>query len=526
MSRSKVADELVTGARLLQRFELQRVIGEGGMGVVWAARDLSDGRAVALKFHKNEGQADERSRERFMREAEAAMSVRHPHVAQVYAVLATPAGVPFLVMDLLQGESLRQRLDRRPRLTLNQVVQVMSRVCAAVEAAHARTLIHRDLKPENIFLTPDNVLVLDFGIAKRLPKAGLGHAETALTSAGGFLGTPCYMAPEQVYGEELDERADVWSLGIVLYECLTGVLPTAGGLGQTLKVITRDGVGPILEVEPQLPASLAEMVMRMVSRAPEERPTVSEVRRVLEDAQVGRFSPSQVLSQRPLAPGTTGAAGAAGTPGANGVAAVTAVSSGGARPASRAGLWVMLGIFGAGLGGYAVLQLREPVESTQPRVKPTPTAIEVVTPLASSEFIPAKPLPALPTNTLVESEGRTWNFTAGAGDMVGLANAVDMQNAVTRYMFMVRSCMPSPESGVVWGVSGSFKWTAQGMGVSIQQRREGTDASVDKLAIESCVRLQVDGWDLPRALLTEPNGEASAHFWAGYVEQRPKDGGK
>ncbi len=280
----QVSDELGSGQILAQRFRLLHVVGEGGMGVVWAAGELATGRVVALKFLRDTGTTDPKTHQRFLREARAAMAVRHPNVATVSEVLETPAGAPFLVMDFLQGESLRERLRRDQVLSVQEVSRIMVPVTHAVEAAHAIGIVHRDIKPENIFLTKGDVRVLDFGIAKRLPRPGEGEMLTSLTTTGALIGTPYYMAPEQIFGDEdIDVRVDVWALGIVLYECLAGVRPTQGiGLGQILKIITNDQIRPLEQVAVHLPRDITQLVTQMLSRQRDHRPSLATVRRALE----------------------------------------------------------------------------------------------------------------------------------------------------------------------------------------------------------------------------------------------------
>lgn len=276
-------EALESGAVLARRYRLERVVGEGGMGVVWAARELASGRAVALKLLREGAAAEPKNQERFLREARAAMGVVHANVAKVEAVLETDAGVPFLVMELLEGESLRDLLQRRRSLSLFECARILLPVVDAVIAAHETRVVHRDLKPENVFLEHGaHVRVLDFGIAKLLPKAD-ETASASLTSTGALIGTPIYMAPEQVFGDDdVDGRADIWSLGIMVYECLAGKRPTDGdGFGPIIKRITTETLVPLEDARPGLPRRLTSLVGRMLSRKREERPALSEVRAVL-----------------------------------------------------------------------------------------------------------------------------------------------------------------------------------------------------------------------------------------------------
>lgn len=277
-----VADTLAAGLVIGGAYRLERVVGEGGMGVVWAAHEIRTGRAIALKFLR-EDDRDQKSRERFLREARAAMAIIHPNVARVEAVLETDVGVPFIVMELLEGESLRAMLRRRGPLAPQECARLLGKVVEAVAAAHARGIVHRDLKPENVFLVHGvDVRVLDFGIAKQL-----GHADStqqaSLTSTGALMGTPVYMAPEQLFGEaDVDVRADVWALGVILYECLSGQRPTEGaGIGPIIKRITSGPLVPLEEARPGLPRSLTRIVGRMLLRHRADRPSLDEVSAVL-----------------------------------------------------------------------------------------------------------------------------------------------------------------------------------------------------------------------------------------------------
>ena len=279
-------DDKLEGGRVVEgRYRLERLLGEGGMGVVWAAVDETTKEPVALKFLRRERDDDPTNRERFLREANAAMAVNHPNVARVRDVRSVD-GVPYLVMDLLEGESLRGLLRRRKVLTVGETARVIVPTIAAVDAAHAQGIVHRDLKPENIFLVGGkDVRVLDFGIAKRLLR-GEEKRPVSLTETGAIIGTPSYMAPEQVFADEdLDARADVWALGIILYECLAGKKPTdADGFGQVLRRITTDSLEPLDVAAPGVPRSVAAIVNRMLSRNRNDRPSLPEVRAALERA--------------------------------------------------------------------------------------------------------------------------------------------------------------------------------------------------------------------------------------------------
>jgi eukaryotic-like serine/threonine-protein kinase len=255
------------------------------MGVVWAAEDLATGELRAAKLMK-EAAGDPDARRRFLREARAAAAVRHPSVVQIVEVLELDDGAPVIVMELLEGESLRELLARERVLALTELAAIATPVVSAVGAAHELGIVHRDLKPENIFLargaTGERVVkVLDFGIAKLTALDGDAMRSTGLTT-GAVLGTPAYMSPEQVFGErDIDHRADIWALGLIVYQCLSGVLPTeAENVGQVLKNVLARPFEPLGGLVPGVPPGLAELVGRMLARSRGERP--ADLREVLE----------------------------------------------------------------------------------------------------------------------------------------------------------------------------------------------------------------------------------------------------
>lgn len=258
--------------RRIGRYRLERRLGEGGMGVVWAVTDVESGRRFALKTLKPHARGRPDLARRLMREARAAGAVHHPNVVTVHEVFDAGADGPAIVMDLLEGETLRARLGREERLSTPDVARIMLPVVSAVAAAHAQGVVHRDLKPDNIFLSrhadgSEHVQVLDFGIAKLVEAAADPGESQSMTSTGTMLGTPWYMAPEQGFGEsDVDGRADVWAIGVILYECLSGGRPVEGdNLGQVLKRLMSQGITPVAGVVPDVPADVAELVDRMLT---------------------------------------------------------------------------------------------------------------------------------------------------------------------------------------------------------------------------------------------------------------------
>jgi eukaryotic-like serine/threonine-protein kinase len=278
--------QLAPGTILGQRFRLERLLGEGGMGVVWAAIDGADGERVALKLIRR-GPEDRRRRRRFVREARLGAALVHPHVRHVREIVELDDGQPALVMDYLVGEPFADLLARSRPLPLPEAAELLLPVAAAVGTAHASGVIHRDLKPGNIFLVDDrpspHVMVLDFGLAKRTRSAPVEDTGT-VSRDGVLLGTPAYSSPEQVFGDaDLDHRTDVWSLGIILYETLSGVLPTqASTVGQVLKRIVMEPIPPLAGAVPPLPPDICDLVDRMLSQTRSGRPkSLHEVAAVL-----------------------------------------------------------------------------------------------------------------------------------------------------------------------------------------------------------------------------------------------------
>jgi serine/threonine protein kinase len=275
------SNRLHEGLVVQGRFRLEAPLGEGGMGVVWSALHLLTQRRVALKFLKTNDVASIR---RFLREARIAGTLTHRHIAPVHDVLQLDDGTPVMVMDLLSGEPLSRRLQREGTLSVAALVEIMRPVVAAIGAAHDKGVVHRDLKPENVFLERSGdapVKVLDFGIAKVVEPAASDGA--GLTQSGAVLGTPHYMAPEQVFGDRtIDHRADVWALGVIFHEVLTGRRPFDGeNFGQVFKAIALAPIPELASIAPTVPAALAVLVDRMLSRERDARPSLAEVDRVL-----------------------------------------------------------------------------------------------------------------------------------------------------------------------------------------------------------------------------------------------------
>lgn len=274
--------DLAVGTVIGGRYRLDRLLGEGGMGAVWAATHTITGGRVALKFVKGGGDASADTHKRFLREARAATLVEHPNVVTIRDVFDHD-DTPVIVMDLLQGETLAALLSREGKLAIGDAARLILPVIAAVGAAHEAGLIHRDLKPENVFLSQTStggemVRVLDFGIAKLVRRDVDEFASTAVTQSGSVIGTPAYMAPEQLFGEkDLDYRADIWALGVILFEMLAGVRPVDGeNFGQLAKKLLAEEIPSLSGPRPDLPEDIVALVARMLAR--ERRDRLSDLR--------------------------------------------------------------------------------------------------------------------------------------------------------------------------------------------------------------------------------------------------------
>jgi serine/threonine protein kinase len=251
--------------RVISHYRIISPLGGGGMGVVYKAQDLSLERVVALKFLPPELTRDPDAKTRFLQEARAASALDHPNICTIHEVRETDEGQLYLAMACYDGETLKQRLQRG-RLPIDEALETAQQVARGLVKAHRHGIVHRDIKPANLMITTDEIVkILDFGIAKLAGAAGL-------TRVGSSLGTPGYMSPEQARGEEVDPRTDVWSLGAVLYEMVTGRRPFRGEHEQTvLYSLFNEEPEPVQQLRPDAPPELVRIIGRMLAKDRELR---------------------------------------------------------------------------------------------------------------------------------------------------------------------------------------------------------------------------------------------------------------
>jgi serine/threonine protein kinase len=275
------ATSAVEPGTLVGNYRVVELLAAGGMGEVYLGQHIHLGRAVAIKFLHQRLLGDREALARFAAEARAVSHIRHPGVVALFDFGPHDKGA-YLVMELLAGETLTERLERAPRLPPSQVIGIGFQLAEALAAAHQAGIVHRDLKPDNIVLVPDptngieRAVLLDFGVAKvcRLR----GH-----TMYGDLLGTPFYMAPEQSRNASTaDERSDVYALGCVLYRLLAGRVPFRGNLMEILLGHQQETAVPLRAIDPYIPPELEAIIARMMAKAPEARPAgMTEVARAL-----------------------------------------------------------------------------------------------------------------------------------------------------------------------------------------------------------------------------------------------------
>jgi eukaryotic-like serine/threonine-protein kinase len=287
--------EVRAGEVIAGKFQIERVLGEGGMGYVVAARHLQLGQMVALKFMRDDVMTDE-YKSRFLREARNTVRLKSKHVSRVLDVGSLDGGAPYMVMEYLEGTDLSALLQKRGPFPAAEACEYILQACEAIAEAHGHGIVHRDLKPANLFLTRGSggeavIKVLDFGVSKVLelgsdetsPGGRRGHLDSVVTKATDLLGSPSYMSPEQVVSaRDADARSDVWSLGIILYRLISGKAPfTGNSLGDLIQNIVHGPMPNLRDLRPDLPEGLEHVLFRCLDRDKTRRPDVVELARML-----------------------------------------------------------------------------------------------------------------------------------------------------------------------------------------------------------------------------------------------------
>ena len=272
-----MADPLL--GRTVAHYEIRSRLGGGGMGVVYKARDRKLDRDVALKFLPQQWSHDEGAKQRFVREAQAASATHHPNICTVHDIATAADGQLFIVMGYYEGPTLKQRLEQGP-LPVDEALDIATQVADGLAKAHAQGVVHRDVKPGNLILTEDGVRIVDFGLATFVDAL-------QLTAQGSTLGTAAYMSPEQVRGEEADARSDVWALGVVLYEMITGHVPFRGAYTEAIAyAIRNDPPAPFHDERSDVPEEIEQLVFRALHKDPAIRfASGRELARALREAR-------------------------------------------------------------------------------------------------------------------------------------------------------------------------------------------------------------------------------------------------
>jgi eukaryotic-like serine/threonine-protein kinase len=378
------------GEILLGKYRVERVLGMGGMGVVVAATHVSLEERVAIKFLLPDALLNPDTVARFLREARAAVRIKSEHVARVTDVGTLENGAPYMIMEYLDGSDLAGHSQRRGPLPIEDAVEYVLQACEAIAEAHALGIVHRDLKPANLFVakradgTP-SVKVLDFGISKITGVGSSSGADLGMTKTTTIMGSPLYMSPEQMAStRDVDARTDIWALGAILYELLTGTVPfQADTITQLCAMILQQPPPPLRNLRPDAPEGLQEIIRRCLAKDRDQRYqnvaefasalapyaprrariSIERVGRVIDSAGLGSSRPHLEDMVPPSSEARTAGTGAAWS------GTVTKRSHGAVIAIVAA---VMLGLGGA--AAAAVMLLRSPKVEAEPAAPPSPAA--------------------------------------------------------------------------------------------------------------------------------------------------------
>ena len=291
--------------KLISHYRLLNELGQGGMGVVYRAEDTKLGRTVALKFITSQGAGEAEEKARFRHEAEAAASLSHPNICTIYEIDEAD-GRLFLAMEYIEGESLKERIARGP-LKIDEALDIALQIAQGLDAAHRKSIVHRDIKPANIMIEAGGLVkIMDFGLAKM-------SGRSKLTKAGTTLGTTAYMSPEQARGAEADHRSDIWSLGAVIYEMVTGRTPFRGDYEQAvLYSILNEAPEPLTAVRSGVPVELERIVGKALAKEPGERyqhadELIADLRALKKGLETGMASRAGTVGAMPIVESARGA---------------------------------------------------------------------------------------------------------------------------------------------------------------------------------------------------------------------------
>ncbi|MEI9938078.1 MAG: serine/threonine-protein kinase [Pseudomonadota bacterium] len=390
-----MSNEVHEGQILAGKFRIERVLGQGGMGVVVAATHLQLDERVALKFLLPDALANPEAVERFAREARAAVKIKSEHVARVSDVGTLESGSPYMVMEYLHGEDLAAWVRRNGAMALPEAVEFLLQACEAIAEAHALGIVHRDLKPANLFVTrrvdgSPCIKVLDFGISKlTVPGAA---PEFGMTKTSTVMGSPLYMSPEQMSSSRnVDMRTDIWALGVILYESLTGRVPfEAETMPQLCGMILQDPPRPIQELRPDLPPTLQHVLLRCLEKNREQRwSNVAELAFALAPfglpaAQRSAERISRVLGAAGFPSAPVAVANAVSAPPRTGTGTSSNFGASTVTKKSRAPLVVALCLSGLLLGGALLLLTHKN------------PALESIAEPPSAKLVAAAPAPPAP----------------------------------------------------------------------------------------------------------------------------------
>jgi serine/threonine-protein kinase len=419
------------GALFAQKFRVDKLLGEGGMGRVYRATQLSLDKVICLKVLRRELAGDPETQARFEREAKAASRLNHPHSIQIIDFGTAENGALYIAMEMVTGQDLQQVMQNQFPLSEDRIRHIMSQVLDALSEAHAQKIIHRDLKPENIMVGTfrgdhDYVKVLDFGIAQIQD----GSANK-LTKAGLVCGTPEYMSPEQARGEELDARSDLYSAGIILYQMAVGKLPFQAEtpMGFVSKHLV-ETPKPAHDVRPQVSIPLSDLIARALSKDRKDRPANAIAMRdeLLATAGAKAVTPGAGKPAKPATP----------RPGA---AQATAPS--------RKGIWVGVAIGAFAVAGLAAWQLRPP-----PHVNPGPK------PIATNPPVPGPSLPPGPASP--EKVAEYNRYLAAGKQALQTQSYDDALKAFERAAYADRSqAEPYKQIGLLYQMKGDSQLAAK-----------------------------------------------------------------